>query len=622
MALWRTGGRVTVDDPQHRSGTAQMTLALRYAVRSDVGLLREGNEDSAYAGPHLLAVADGMGGHAAGEVASAATITTIAPLDAEDPGPDLVGALADAVATANLRLQELIISDPATEGMGTTLTALLWADGYAALCHIGDSRAYLLREGRLVQITHDHTLVQSLVDEGKITEDDVATHPHRSLLLRALDGRTVAEPDLAPLETYPGDRFLLCSDGLSGVVTEQTLHQALASVRDPDKAALRLVELAIKGGGPDNITCIVADVLDTHASRVPPTWQPAFAGAAANGAPADMRPPARQSSPATRAMRLSRTAPQPVAPEEPPAGAWPTGPAGYRDGYTGSFEAQAFEPGGYGQPDGRRATGPNRIRDTAAFERPSGFPGDDDDQADLEAGDRGGRRGGHRAKHHRYDDDDDDDYAPRGKRRWPIVTASLGLLVLLIAGGGYGFWRYNQSQYYVGVDQDGYVAIFRGTDQSLAGISLSSLVQKSTLKASELRSTDQATLAQTITQGSVNDAQMLLDQLQTQVNQCKQQWQAVSAWPAKNATYQTDLANAAKSKGKVKVPASANPGPQPSAPDAANCAPAAAFGITPTAAPSTTPTTHPTSTASTARPSTTATPTSSAKATSTPQAAG
>ena len=150
-----------------------MTLALRYAVRSDVGLLREGNEDSAYAGPHLLAVADGMGGHAAGEVASAATITTIAPLDGEDPGPDLVGALADAVATANLRLQELIISDPAIEGMGTTLTALLWSDGYAALCHIGDSRAYLLRDGQFIQITHDHTLVQSLVDEGRISADDV-----------------------------------------------------------------------------------------------------------------------------------------------------------------------------------------------------------------------------------------------------------------------------------------------------------------------------------------------------------------------------------------------------------------------------------------------------------------
>src|ERR1700747_854025 len=223
-----------------------MTLVPRYAVRSDVGLLREGNEDSAYAGPDLLAVADGMGGHAAGGGASGATITTIAPPDDEDPGPHLVGALADAVATANLRLQELIISDPAIEGMGTTLTALLWADGYAALCHIGDSRAYRLRNGQFLQITHDHTLVQSLVDEGKITEDDVATHPHRSLLLRALDGRTIAEPDLVPLQTLP-------------------------SIREPDQAAVQLVELAIRGGGPDNITVIVADVVDARGGRVPPT---------------------------------------------------------------------------------------------------------------------------------------------------------------------------------------------------------------------------------------------------------------------------------------------------------------------------------------------------------------
>ena len=539
-----------------------MTLALRYAVRSDVGLLREGNEDSAYAGPHLLAVADGMGGHAAGEVASAATITTIAPLDAEDPGPDLVGALADAVATANLRLQELIISDPAIEGMGTTLTALLWSEGYAALCHIGDSRAYLLRDGQFIQITHDHTLVQSLVDEGKITEDDVATHPHRSLLLRALDGRTIAEPDLAPLETYPGDRYLLCSDGLSGVVTEQTLHQTLASVRDPDKAALRLVELAIKGGGPDNITCIVADVIDAHSSRVPPTWQPVFAGAAANGAPADLRPSARQNSPATRAMRLSRTAPQPVMPEEPTTGVWPAGPADYRDGYTGTFDTQAFDPSGFGQPDGRSDTGPNRIRDTAAFERPDGFPGHDDDRFGPEADDRGRRGGSHRARHGRYDDDDDD-YGRTGRRRWPIVTGALVLLVILIAGGGYGFWRYNQNQFYVGVDHNGNVAIFRGTNQSLVGINLSSLYSESTLKANMLTTSDQAALTQTISQSSANDAHQKINQLAGEAAQCRQTYQELATWQRGSLAYQSYLtakAQAVSHKAKPPAPV-ANPGP-------------------------------------------------------------
>jgi len=146
-----------------------MTLVLRYAIRSDVGLLREGNEDSAYAGPRLLAVADGMGGHAAGEVASSLTITSMAKLDSEPPGGDMLAELSSAVAAANTRLQEMIIANPAVEGMGTTLTALFWFDGHAAVCHIGDSRGYLLREGELYQITHDHTLVQSLVDEGRIS---------------------------------------------------------------------------------------------------------------------------------------------------------------------------------------------------------------------------------------------------------------------------------------------------------------------------------------------------------------------------------------------------------------------------------------------------------------------
>jgi PPM family protein phosphatase len=598
-----------------------MTLALRYAVRSDVGLLREGNEDSAYAGPHLLAVADGMGGHAAGEVASAATITTIAPLDAEDPGPDLVGALADAVATANLRLQELIISDPAIEGMGTTLTAMLWWEGYAALCHIGDSRAYLLRDGQFIQITHDHTLVQSLVDEGKITEDDVATHPHRSLLLRALDGRTIAEPDLAQVETYPGDRYLLCSDGLSGVVTEQTLHQTLVSASDPDKAALRLIELAIKGGGPDNITCIVADVIDSRSSRVQPTWQPMFVGAAANGAPADLRPP-RQSSPATRAMRLSRTAPQPVTPEEPPASAWGTGPqgtAGYSEGYTGTFDTNAF--------DFDRADSRDRIRDTASFDRPDGFPGHDDDTYGQEADDRG-RRGGHRASRHRNGEDNDDDgYGRSAKRRWPIVSGALVLLVVLVGGGLYGFWRYNQGQYYVGVTSDGYVAVFRGTDQSLAGISLSSLVTKSTLKASMLTSSDQATLQQTVSASSVTDAKQRIDQLQGEATQCRQTYVELATWQTEDLAYKSyEAAKTQAAKNHTKAPAVVNsPGAmQTQMPDANQCAPSTAFGIPASAlppagatAPAAAPTSTPSKPASTPSSRATATPTASVTATST-----
>src|SRR5277367_437708 len=255
-----------------------MTLELRYAVRSDVGLLREGNEDSAYAGPRLLAVADGMGGHAAGEVASALTIASMADLGSAQDDGDLLAALSAAVNTANARLQEKIVANPAVDGMGTTLTALLWSDGHAAVCHIGDSRGYLLRSGELYQITHDHTLVQSLVDEGRISVDDVPTHPQRSLLLRALDGRSVAEPDLSVHESLPGDRYLLCSDGLSGVVSDETLRDTLSSFEDPETAARQLIDLAIHGGGPDNITCIVADVVDTATTRLPLTTTPVLAG--------------------------------------------------------------------------------------------------------------------------------------------------------------------------------------------------------------------------------------------------------------------------------------------------------------------------------------------------------
>lgn len=256
-----------------------MTLRLRYAAKSDVGLLREGNEDSAYAGPHLLAVADGMGGHAHGEVASAGTIATLAPLDEEIPGDDPSAALERAVRQANDELRQMVEGDPSLEGMGTTLTAMLWTGEQAALVHVGDSRAYLLRDGELHRTTRDHTLVQSLIDEGRIDEEEAAVHPQRSLLLRALDGRTEVEPDLSTAEFREGDRYLLCSDGLSGVVSEDTLRETLNAGWDPERVVEQLIELANRGGGPDNITCVVADAVEAAEGTVPPA---VVAGAAAH----------------------------------------------------------------------------------------------------------------------------------------------------------------------------------------------------------------------------------------------------------------------------------------------------------------------------------------------------
>ena len=238
----------------------QGTLTVRYGVRSDIGLHREDNEDAAYAGARLLAVADGMGGHAAGEVASAAVIEALRPLDIQVPAGELLNALDHAVRRADSALRDMVQANPALQGMGTTLTALLWSGSQLGLVHIGDSRAYLVRDGEVFQITQDHTLVQSLLDDGKITAEEVASHPQRLLLLRALTGDHASRPDLQLHQTRPGDRYLLCSDGLHVVVPADAITRVLLTVADPDQAAADLIALALDGGAPDNITCIVADI--------------------------------------------------------------------------------------------------------------------------------------------------------------------------------------------------------------------------------------------------------------------------------------------------------------------------------------------------------------------------
>jgi protein phosphatase len=239
-----------------------MSLSLRFAAGSHKGMIREGNEDSGYAGPRLLAIADGMGGAAAGEVASSEAISTIVALDDDIPGSDVLTSLGAAVQRANDQLRAMVEEDPQLEGMGTTLTALLWTGQRLGLVHVGDSRAYLLRDGVLTQITQDHTWVQRLVDEGRITEEEATTHPQRSLLMRALGSGDHVEPDLSIREVRAGDRYLICSDGLSGVVSHQTLEDTLASYQGPQETVQELIQLALRGGGPDNITVIIADVLD------------------------------------------------------------------------------------------------------------------------------------------------------------------------------------------------------------------------------------------------------------------------------------------------------------------------------------------------------------------------
>jgi len=256
-----------------------VTLALRYAARSDVGLIRTNNEDAVYAGPRLLAVADGMGGHATSASPSAVTIATLAPLDDDEPPADLLGALAQAIRQANDQLRQMMEADEELDGMGTTLTALLLGGNRLGLAHIGDSRAYLLRDDVLTQITDDHTLVQRYVDEGQLDEADVPLHPQRSVILRVLNGRPDDEADLSIRDVREGDRYLLCSDGLSGVVSKDTIRETL-KIADPQQAVDALVDLALRGGAPDNVTCIVCDVVDADRA---PVAEPVVGGSVTDG---------------------------------------------------------------------------------------------------------------------------------------------------------------------------------------------------------------------------------------------------------------------------------------------------------------------------------------------------
>lgn len=436
-----------------------MSLSLRFAAGSHKGMIREGNEDSGYAGPRLLAIADGMGGQAAGEVASSEVISTLVQLDDDVPGSDILTSLGSAVQRANDQLRVMVEEDPQLEGMGTTLTALLWTGQRLGLVHVGDSRAYLLRDGALTQITQDHTWVQRLVDEGRITEEEATTHPQRSLLMRALGSGDHVEPDLSIREVRAGDRYLICSDGLSGVVSHQTMEEALAGYQGPQETIQTLIELALRGGGPDNITCIVADVLDvdstdTLAAQLNDT--PVVVGAVAeNQLIAAENDPSMQ-TPAGRAAGLGR----PV-PHQQQAGGF--GPPGSADHDYGSMP-----------PDG--GFGPYTDEDFAK---------------------------------------------PRQGRKWIKRSLYVVLALAVVGGGVYGGYRWTQTQYYVGSNEDN-VALYRGISQDLAWISLSKVENDyPKIELKYLPPYQRKQVEDTIAEGSLGSARTKIGELAAQATACQ-----------------------------------------------------------------------------------------------------
>ncbi|MFC7528942.1 PP2C family protein-serine/threonine phosphatase [Actinoplanes sp. GCM10030250] len=391
-----------------------MTLTLRYAAQSDRGLIRDLNQDSVYAGPRLLAVADGMGGMAAGDVASNIVIAAMAPLDDDVPGDALVDALRHAVGTANQQLRDTVDANPQLEGMGTTLTAVLFSGSKFGMVHIGDSRAYLLRNGDFSQITKDDTYVQMLVDEGRVSPEEASSHPQRSLLTRALDGRDI-DPEYSVRQVLKGDRYLICSDGLSGVVSADTIGQTMRELTDPKACVERLVQLALRGGGPDNITVVIADAIDGIVEQ-----SPIVGGAASldrgNTTVAD------SSTPAARASAL-KPPPRPAQPEP----------------------VNGYEP------------------------EPSGHP---------------------------------------------IRTALMVLLLLGVLGGGlWAGWQYTQDQYYVGADEAGQLAIFRGVPGQIAGLDLSTVSETSAVQLDDLTTVAQERVKEGIQADGQADAKNMLADL-------------------------------------------------------------------------------------------------------------
>jgi len=260
-----------------------VSLRLHYSAISDVGRVRKDNQDSGYAGPWLLTVCDGVGGAARGDIASSTAIQELRRLDEPPNGTDLLDRITNELHAAHVRIGRLVDEDPALNGTSTTATVALFDGSRVGIGHVGDSRGYLFRDGELSQLTTDHTFVQSLIDEGRITDEEARVHPHRNLILKALDGIHEAEPDLFMLELVPGDRLFLCSDGASGVLDDGRLADVL-SMGTPDYAAVELVRASLEAGSSDNVTCIVADVVTEEAAADDPAYaelEPLLVGAAA-----------------------------------------------------------------------------------------------------------------------------------------------------------------------------------------------------------------------------------------------------------------------------------------------------------------------------------------------------
>lgn len=401
------------------------------AAVSHVGKIRANNQDSGYAGKYLFVVADGMGGHAGGDVASAIAVKRIIETDRLYTSPnDAEFALQAALLAANALLAETVFERSELTGMGTTVSALLRVGNSVAIAHIGDSRIYLYRDGELSQITADHTFVQRLVDSGRITQEEAAVHPRRSVLMRVLgDVDASPEIDTAVLDTRAGDRWLICSDGLSSYVPEEKILSALESIPDSRNASDRLVRDALDQGAPDNVTVVLLDVDDSGDSSHNP---PITVGSAA--APLQFEPDLNR-----RQLRLPALLLHPLK---------------------------------------------STQTDDAHFE-----PESDEYLKALILEDR-----------------------RRARNRRITWLTFLGIVILGIVAALVLGYQFTQRHYFVG-EVDGTVAIFQGVQQDIGPISMSHVVETTTIKIDDLTTYWQRTVLATINAENLTDAHRIVDQL-------------------------------------------------------------------------------------------------------------
>ena len=474
-----------------------MALVFHFAARSETGVVRSKNDDSGYAGRFFSVVADGMGGHAGGDVASASTVLDLAHLDTRGfAEPQTV--LPDEIQTANTFLSKLVEANPKLAGMGTTITACLITDDKLQFAHIGDSRAYRLKKGRFRQVSHDHTFVQRLVDEGRLDPEAAEYHPHKNVLMRVL-GDVDASPELDitsfPLEA--GERWLLCSDGLNAVVSDRLVEQKLRSAEPLQKIVDDLVDLTIEGGAPDNVTVICLDVVkadddDLTDSDTLPLSEEAVA-ASRSAYPAEDEP--HQTMELDVVPVVNRRALAGITPEDtdlsPLSAAMVRRTLGVRPHLLVGAADKAAETGTIpvvprnvdehpmaamltGQPlrpvrhtysemlSGHRPEDPEQAQPSSEAEGPAPVPAPELDQPEEDE----------ESFELELDEDELEAISTARRRRAWFLPTFVALLVVLVAVVTFLGYVWTQTQYYVGED-DGEVAIYSGVSQSLGPITLS-----------------------------------------------------------------------------------------------------------------------------------------------------